>query len=181
MEIQFNTINIIPDLTEYDQTVLYKHFYQWERKYGKNSKFFAFVNVLWYGLSDAKKPENEEEFAFPQNFTLETLIEIMNLSDHLWTNHLEGKRDFFPPPSSTNVNGRAFRSVPAYRALMYFRDTEDVCHNLIGYEPKKTTKSGVYVEGPRWYVSGWDDLIAETNRTHSFITLQDVTHLNLLG
>ena len=137
VDIQFNNKNIIPDLTEYELTVLEKEFKNWERKYGQNAKFFAFVNVLWYSLSDAENPEVEGELAFPQNFTLGTLVQIMNLSDHLWKNYLSGDTEFYPPPQSTTVNGKQYKAVPAYRALMYFRDSDKVCHNLIGYAPSE--------------------------------------------
>lgn len=179
--IQFNSINIIPELSEFQIVQLVKVFAHYEKIHGKNSKFFAFTNVLWYGLSDMESPEHPGELAFPGNFEVGTLFNIMHLADHLWKYYNVGLRHFQEPDQSIVLRNGRRQPNPAYRALMYFRDEPSICHALIGYVPTaRTQKLKTLIEDNHWYIHHWDEIIAETNLVHTKMSLQDITHLTLL-
>ncbi len=179
--IQFNTVNIIPTLSAFELALLDVEFLKYENKFGKNAKFFAFVNVLWYSLSDAEHPQYPGTYAFPKNFTIETLINLMRIGEHLWKNYQNGHRTFQEPAQSTVLKNGTHCPNEIYQAFMYLRDEFEVCHNLIVYVPsEKTIKLRTLISEKKWVLHYWDDVISETDQVHSLMTLQNVTSRNWL-
>ena len=103
----------------------------------------AFTNVLWHSLSDFDE-------VFIDNFTFPTIKHIMYISKYLWKAINRGENSFLQPDTYLGPEKNKVPN-PEYRAFMYFRDKDYVCHPLINY-----------AGGRRWTITGLDIVLQES-------------------